>query len=642
MGLLDPASKEPLFPAVLREMGDATGGGGAEADVGPFIGGRENPDPTPAHSPVDGPRLTEFWATAHALSCLRRGALSSSVEVTYNDAMATSLDGQSCLHGEMTNVSDYNRALHLDFARNVLGGSGVCCHIIDSGGIANTDDGRESGKGYKAAFCMHSGSKGRNTTSRGLATASDRQMETIARLSGRLLSLQTGVRSEDAPLPSSPPRGGEPPDQQGGWFQRPLTLASKVSHGVSCAIDRVLAAYDGDDDRFGPRPLAGTAGDDDCDDALYRSASVDDADDGADDAVAAMNGHANEDGALGNADEVISLMVVASCCRLVLDYLQTQSKYEQGAGEDPLFLRGQEGGIERVMLHRSGWDACSLGGLCRRAGTQRARDASECTEDVDAMKSTRLGDILSQMSQKGVDLLAATLCEANCAIIEKDVITVFPGGIPAGFEPCPTDGALFQIHATKVAIRHRTSRLERDAAAAKSNAVQAQTNGTTKLALAHARRRKAALDEAARGAALLANLDAAELRLERAAGDVQIVQSYRMLRTALRDVRSEAEGGEDVEGVEELMLDIREEMEATVEIGEDAAAMASADIDEDELNAELEKLERELEREGKASADNKAGEAGPNPTTDPRLEVAAEPRMEVEEATASKAEAVPV
>lgn len=96
---LDPASKEPLFPLVLRELGDATagggdGGGGGEADVGPFIGGREPPDPSPAHSPVDARRLTEFWTAAHALSCLRRGALSSSVEVTYNDAMATSLDGQ--------------------------------------------------------------------------------------------------------------------------------------------------------------------------------------------------------------------------------------------------------------------------------------------------------------------------------------------------------------------------------------------------------------------------------------------------------------------------------------------------------------------------------------------------------------------
>ena len=88
------------------------------------------------------------------------------------------------------------------------------------------------------------------------------------------------------------------------------------------------------------------------------------------------------------------------------------------------------------------------------------------------------------------------------------------------------------------------------------------------------------------------------------------------------------------------MLDIREEMEATVAIGEDAALMASVDIDEDELNAEMEMLERELEREGKVSTDNKAGEAGPNPTVDPRLE--AEPRIEVEEATASKAEAVPV
>ena len=52
---------------------------------------------------------------------------------------------QVCLHGEMANVSDYNRALHLDFARNVLGGSGVCCHIASDGSIANGNvgDGEE-------------------------------------------------------------------------------------------------------------------------------------------------------------------------------------------------------------------------------------------------------------------------------------------------------------------------------------------------------------------------------------------------------------------------------------------------------------------------------------------------------------------
>ena len=56
----------------------------------------------------------------------------------------------------------------------------------------------------------------------------------------------------------------------------------------------------------------------------------------------------------------------------------------------------------------------------------------------------------------------------------------------------------------------------------------------TQLAMVHISRRK----ESWRRWNDVANLDASELRLKRAKNDVQIVQSYTLLRTALQDIRT--------------------------------------------------------------------------------------------------------
>ena len=83
-------------------------------------------------------------------------------------------------------------------------------------------------------------------------------------------------------------------------------------------------------------------------------------------------------------------------------------------------------------------------------------------------------------------------------------------------------------------IQNRMVHLEHDANVAKGNAVKAQRKDMTKLSLVHMRRRKAALEELDRCATIPTNLDASELRLERAKNDVQIVQSVFINRMILR------------------------------------------------------------------------------------------------------------
>jgi hypothetical protein len=107
-----------------------------------------------------------------------------------------------------------------------------------------------------------------------------------------------------------------------------------------------------------------------------------------------------------------------------------------------------------------------------------------------------------------------------------------------------------------------------------------------KSALMHMRRRRVALEEIGRCSLLLSNLDAAELRLQRAHDDAALVQTFSLLKTTLADIRTSS--GVDKEDVEELMLDIKEEMEN--DIGSTLGSTVF-EVDEDELNAEMRLLE---------------------------------------------------
>ena len=357
-------------------------------------------------------------------------------------------------------------------------------------------------------------------------------------------------------------------------------------------------------------------------------------------------------------DMLISIAVVAYACRHLLTFAQNVISSRcgtEGVSKDDdddvgigraanecnidystffVPMPDGDGVAPRILMHREGWDACSFGMFCRKAGSYFAsfnsRVAATCAAATAASPCTvstmtewqtlaQYGKILSGMTREEVDLLAMTLCKSNFAHVEKDIIILFPGGIPVDdyshhlpvVTTTPTlisssDFALFQIHVTKISIQTKIVRLERDANVAKNNAIKARRDDkeTTELALMHMRRRKVALDELERCSSLLSNLDACELRLERARDDIRLVQSYAYLRTALQDVRKSRDevligSNSTYEDVEELMLVIREEMDEVNEMNREMNRIMTIDrydeIDEAELNEEFRRLELECE-----------------------------------------------
>ena len=636
--VLDATSREPLFPHILERIGE----GGAKSDPFLYVGAENNANATPRDDDAASPaRLSKFWMEAHELSCLRRASFQSSVERTYNDAMSTLLDE--------------NGSVHLEVVRKTIGGNDACAYITSDGAIINNDATNEN-RCYRVAFCM----RGDNASGKGpslgcLISVSDPQMETVARLSGMLLLRGAKQRGNATPASDKTAISSQAQSDQassesaGGWLQYPTSIAQKITGGVSYAIDKVLSAYEGDDDFVAN--LDETAFGAELDDASSSAAKIlldDDVTSSRDvslyeyddEVMARKKGGIaavtmRNDHTMGNADDLISIAVVVSVCKHLLAF----ARHRGSSGSDILVLGGHQGDVERVMLNRRGWDACSFGAFCRRAGAHYAtKQFDATTTPAEGGKMRRIGKILSDIEEREVDLLASTLCQSNCAIVDKDIITLFPGGVPCNFEPCQSDHALFQIHVTKITIQNRMLRLEQDANVAKGNAVKAQRNNMTQLAMVHMRRRKATLEELERCASIMANLDASELRLDRAKNDVQIVQSYTLLRTALQDIRTTT--GIENENVEELMLDLREEMEDVNAIGGEAI-YPDVTIDEDELNEEFKLLELECENESKhAEKADEVEKVDPDEQPESAGQSSGDQQKEGD-SDASKAEAIP-
>ncbi|KAL3816601.1 hypothetical protein ACHAXA_001504 [Cyclostephanos tholiformis] len=144
-------------------------------------------------------------------------------------------------------------------------------------------------------------------------------------------------------------------------------------------------------------------------------------------------------------------------------------------------------------------------------------------------------------------------------------------------------------------MKSRLKRLEHDANIAGRDAIDARKKGASKSALVSMRRRKLALEESERCASVLANLDASELALERAKGDIRIVQSLSSVRDALRAIRVSS-GIDDCDGVDRLMMDVREEIDEMDVFGGREAILHPEDAyNEDELNDEFRRLELECD-----------------------------------------------
>lgn len=530
-------------------------------------------------------KKTQFWLESHALSSIQHSSFHSSAELTFRDVMPHSLLSVDESHDEF------------ELVKRIISGES-CAHIAADGVIKNTDS--KNGN-YTTAICQYGeGTKNGSAANHSLSLLTNEQIETIGRCAAHIVTNNNSqCRLQDAAASLVNNEKDSASGNNTTWFQSPIKVAKKVSSVINYAIDSALNLYDGGDYYAAANVELEGADVDDATATMNTLGKISFDDNLDDEQVQRKGGNAityRMDQEIVISDDVISISSVAMACNHLLQYSQIM-KLDDSQELTDFFVLGENiGEVERIMLQRSGWTAGSFGSLCRQAGKYFTSSSKEDDDsEKDAFIRVGIGKILSTISTEGVDLLVATLCQSNYVIMEESTITLFPGGIPSGLKDASSksDFALYQIHVTKIATQNRIRRLEKDAETAKNSAISYQKKKMTKVALVHMRRRKAALEEIDRCAAVLENLTAGELRLERAKGDVQVIQSYNQLKEALQDVRTSS--GMENEDVEELMSEIREEMELANNNALTEAVYNEDAIDEDELYEEFRKLELECD-----------------------------------------------
>ena len=556
----------PLLPAALEAIGE-----NPSTDPDPFID---------ASSANDGDqeslarRRRNFWLAAHELSCLKHASLHTSAEATYDDTFSASL-------GSSHRSGDCDRARRLDLVRGDLTSEQVSHAMRKECG-----ESRAPSSQCRTAYCTQGGGTG------DLSSLDNDQIDSLAGLVACLLG-----PTSDGATTNANANAEQNATNSSGWSTNPFSLARR---GISYAMERLVDVVEGE----GNNTSGIVHHHFDEDDDMYQAA--DDLED-VDDAVYSQVklGEASPIHDLGNRTEIISLNVVASTCRMLLDYAKGPVDLDEVVSDETGFFRvpSDHGQVEKVMLSKNGMGVSSLASFVRFAGAHFSR----C--DTNA-KTMQLGEVLSNLPDRALTLIIEALVKSNYAHLDGDVINLFPGGVPSNHEANKkTDEALFQIHSTKLAIQSRIRRLEADVQIAKQNAVKAKRSGSTALALTHMRRRQAALDEVDRCATILTNLDTSELSLERAKGDKQLVQTFTTLKMAMQEIRSES--GVDSEDIYELMSGIREDAKNSLSAFDGAAV----EIDEDELNAEFKLLEEECAIEAGELCNGSGGGDHTNPVS---------------------------
>jgi hypothetical protein len=489
------------------------------------------------HESKDNAAVHQFWMEAHALSCLKHRSFHSSVQTTYNDTMAS--------------MSESN-AVDLDYIRELLAGDSVI--IKSDGSVINNSD--------VQSFTNVISVDGQMNT---------QQLKTVASLASARLSSN---------VPKVPPKS-KSTLQPASIFEYVTSPVRTVYRGVTYAIDSVLG------DEFTQKAVINQGTD--LDDVISSpNPTLDKVDE--DDELITKKSSSGVTNArpLSNSVAIMSLDAIALSCRCLLDYTNNND-----IDEEFLVLRGNSGSVDRIILNKNCCETGSFGSLSQYCG--KTCIASTGNDHSEAAK------LLSSVSDEDANLILETLIASKYATMDEDSITIFPKGIPPNYSKAQSDAALFQIHTARITIQNRMMSLEQVAKTAQENAVRAKRNGMTKVALMHMKRRKVAIDEIERCAVLISNLDASELRLNRAKDDVQLVETFTLVKTALRDIRTES--GLDETNVEELMLDIQEEMDAT-NIGTLCSGIGP-EIDEDELNAEFRQLELECALEKGSGVDER-------------------------------------
>jgi hypothetical protein len=453
---------------------------------------------------------------------------------------------QTTFNDTMSSLTESNE-VNLDYIKELLVGE---CALIDSdGSLVNSDV-----KSFTSVICIG-------------GQMSSQQIKTVASLANTRLS-------NNAP---TEPLKSNSTSQPASLLEYVTSPVRTVYRGVTYAIDSVLG------DEFTQKVVINQGSD--LDDVLSSPNPTSNKLDKDDELIAkkSSSGVTNSQ-PLSNTDAILSLDAIAFSCQSLLDYA-----HNNDIDVEFFALRDNSGKVDRIILNKNSFHAGSLGFLSRHCG--RYYVASLGKDHSEAAK------LLSSVSDEDVNLILETLMASKHAIVDEESITVFPKGIPPNYTNTQSDAALFQIHTARITIQNRMLRLEQLSKAAQENAVRAKRNGMTKVALMHMKRRKLSIDEIERCAVLISNLDASELRLHRAKNDVQLVETFTLVKMALQDIRTES--GLDEITVEELMSGIQEEMDAT-NIATSCCGIGP-EIDEDELNAEFRQLELEVEESVQAA-----------------------------------------
>mmetsp|Transcript_15959 Transcript_15959/g.33376 ORF Transcript_15959/g.33376 Transcript_15959/m.33376 type:complete len:660 (+) Transcript_15959:55-2034(+) len=550
----------------------------------------DNDEQPPAITHPDENLLSKFWLEAHMLSCLENSSFESSLQQTLKNVFSSS---SLSIENERNTNQNSER---VNFVKKLLTRDDACAYIDNDGKIlepARVED------HYKLAIVSP-------PASISISSMSTNQLETLARIT--LASRHTdfsksGQTNESSPEMSSRATCDQNSNNEmksGGWFQYSASLAKKLTSGVNSAVDSLLNYYDGSgNDILASTPYDGVEASeiDEIDDAkcnLYFN------DENADDDLLTRQGNmiwsvTNEgDSAnFGPTDSLVSLSAVSLACRRILDTsIEDISQYYSDNRvdiDDYFFLNKQTGGMECIVFNRHGFDCGSFGSYCRRTGKQSSsREMQYPTTEY----SNSIVRVLSNISESEVNLLALAFKQSGHAIIDENMISFFPTGAPSDFKLCKHNYALFQIHTSKLAVQNRMERLEKDAERVKTDAIRAKQHGLMSVAMVHMKRRKAVLEELDRCAAILANLDSSEIRLERAKTEVQYVQSFNLLKEALKDIRT-MNDGKRVDDVENLMEEIQEDMDATNSFWNELGDAAGVVIDDVELQNEFQMLQLE-------------------------------------------------
>eukprot|EP00956_Cyclotella_meneghiniana_P040915 scaffold209169_cov37-Cyclotella_meneghiniana.AAC.1 len=509
-----------------------------------------------------------FWSQAHKLSCINHASFHSSVQTTYHDAMVSSSVSKDNVEGDVISI---------DRVREIM--EAKCAMLGADGSISNYS--KDDTTTFTTAMPIDKS-----------PILNDCQLKTLAILSAAHLSTNNNINRQLTKKQSA----GEPQNNNNNnttsWMEYMTSPLRKVSNGLSHAIDSVLG------DPYAHALNTSVEGGSELDDEVMTTLSntvLKEIDKYDDDATSKLEGvMANHQPLLSNSDALFSLEAIATSCRGILTYV---TKKCLDVEQDFFVLRNNDGAVDRILLVRNGRGKGSFTSLCHESGKYYSNNKS--SENVEMLLCDDASHILSSIvsNEQEVNLILETLVASNHAIVDDDdTIILFPNRIidQNSYTKNKSDHALFQIHTTRISIQHRMIRLEQDAKAARQNAVSAKRNDMTKLALMHMKRRKVALEELERCASLISNLDASELRLQRAKDDAQLVQTFASLKTALHDIRTSS--GMDETNVDDLMSDIQEEME-TMNLSSLHDGAIGPDIDEDELNEEFRLLEVECANE---------------------------------------------